>query len=87
MHLRRSIWKQARFAQLFDLNTGCVVVQRSVKQLPWAGRLLKKANAWVKKGKHAIQHGHLHSSTERGRHLSGKVIIWPVWMLIESNKA
>jgi hypothetical protein len=43
----------------FSLDTGRVVVRRSAKQMPWPDRLLKIANSWGKKGKHAIQRGHL----------------------------
>ena len=41
----------------FDLKTGRVVVQRTVRQIPWTDRLLIVANQWVKKGKAAIMQG------------------------------
>ena len=53
------IRKQIRFAQLFSLDTGCVVVQRLAKQMSWLDRLLKIANTFGKRGKHANQRGHL----------------------------
>ena len=43
----------------FSLDTGRVVVRRSAKQMPWPDRLLKVANSWGTRGKHAIQRGHL----------------------------
>ena len=43
----------------FSLDTGCVIVRRSAKQMPWLDRLLKIANSWGRRGKHAIQRGHL----------------------------
>ena len=42
----------------FFLDTGCVVVQWLVKQMPWPDRLLKNVNSWSKRGRHAIQRGH-----------------------------
>ena len=38
----------------FNLDTGRVVVRRAFKQIIWPERLLRKANAWGKKGKKAI---------------------------------
>ena len=43
----------------FPLDTRRVVVQRLAKQMPWPDRLLKVVNSWGKKGKRAIQRGHL----------------------------
>ena len=59
MHIPGAARKQTGFAQLFSLVTGRVVVQRSAKQMPWPDRLLKVAKSWGKRGKHAIQRGHL----------------------------
>merc|ERR1712194_877818 len=38
---------------------GRVVVRRMGEQMPWLDRLLKVANSWGTRGKHAIQRGHL----------------------------
>ena len=38
----------------FNLDTGRVVVHRTVKQMICLDRILSKANAWGKKGKNAI---------------------------------
>ena len=43
----------------FDLDTDQVVVRRTVKQIIWPYRLLRKANAWSKKGKNAILKGQI----------------------------
>ena len=39
---------------LFNLKTGRVVVQITVKQVPWTNRLLKVVNQWGERGKSAI---------------------------------
>ena len=50
----------------FDLKTGRVVVQRTVKQIPWTDRLLKMANQWEKKVKAAILWGRINFLNRSG---------------------
>ena len=50
----------------FSLDIGCVLVQRSAKQMPWPDMLLKLQTLGEKRGKYAIQRGHLKSLNQIG---------------------
>ena len=43
----------------FDLDMVRVVVRRTVKQIVWPDRLLRKAKVWGKKGKNSILKGQI----------------------------
>ena len=50
----------------FNLDTGRVVVSRTVKQMIWPERLLRKADVWGKKGKKAILKGQIKFLNRKG---------------------
>ena len=60
----------------FDLGTGEIVVRRYAKQLSWSDKLLKKANAWGRKEKHAIMRDKLQFLNRNGEKFAGKMMIW-----------
>ena len=54
------------YLNCFDLDMGRVVVRGTVKQMIWPERLLRKANAWGKKGKNAILKGQIKFLNRKG---------------------
>ena len=53
----------------FDLHTSSVVVRRSAKQIPWPDRLIRKADAWGKKGKKLNYAQHIRVSKQKWREI------------------
>ena len=59
----------------FELDMGRVVVRRTVKQIIWPDRLLRKANAWERKGKNAILKGQIKFLNQKGGNFTGTTTI------------
>ena len=59
----------------FDVDSGCVMVLRTVKQMIWPDRLLRKANAWERKGKNAILKGQIKFLNQKGGNFTGTTTI------------
>ena len=52
----------------FDLDTGRFVVRRTVRQMIWPERLIRKENTWGQNGKKAILKGQIKVLNRKGEH-------------------